>query len=139
MRLLCAPANLPGLVTRRGHIHRSQVLVAFEDDYRAYREVIAVGIRVLRPRAEVRITNSDALQEEVKRYEPHVVICDRPEVANPNNVIARINLSLDSLRPSRIRVGDPQWESTNPALDVLLGVLDEAEELIQTNRRYNKR
>jgi hypothetical protein len=116
-----------------------RVLVAFEDDYRAYREVIAAGIRVLRPRAEVRITNSNAIQEEVKRFEPNVVICDRPEVADPNNVLGRIELSLDPLLPSKIRVGDRLWELTNPALDVLLGVLDEVEELIQTNRPHNKR
>ena len=116
-----------------------RVLVAFEDDYRAYREVIAAGIRVLRPRAEVRITNSNAIQEEVKRFEPNVVICDRPEVADPNNVRARIELSLDSLLPSKIRVGDRLWVSTNPALDVLLGVLDEVEVLTQTSRHHNKR
>ena len=107
-----------------------RVLVAFEDDYRAYREVIAAGIRVLRPRAEVRTVNADALQEEVKRFKPQVVICDRREVADPNDVPAWIELSLDPVRPSRIRVGGRRWESTNPTLDVLLGVFDKVEELI---------
>ncbi len=114
-----------------------RVLVAFEDDYRAYREVIAAGIGVLRPRAEVRTANPDALEEELKRFKPHVVICDRPDAAAPNDVPAWIELPLDPLRPSRIHVGDRRWESTNPTLEVLLGVIDEVEELIQTNNHHN--
>ena len=104
-----------------------RVLVAFEDDYRAYREVIAAGIGVLRPRAEVRTANPDALEEELERFKPQVVICGRPESASPSDVPAWIELSLDPLRPGRIRVGDRRWESTNPTLDVLLGVIDEVE------------
>lgn len=115
-----------------------RVLVAFEDDYRAYREVIAAGIGVLRPHAAVRTANPDALDEELKRFKPQVVICGQPEAADPNDVLAWIELPLDPLRPGRIRVGDRRWESTNPTLDVLLGVIDEVEELFQTNNRRNK-
>ena len=104
-----------------------RVLVAFEDDYRAYREVIAAGIGVLRPRTEVRTANPDALEEELERFKPQVVICGRPESAGPSDVPAWIELPLDPLRPGRIRVGDRRWESTNPTLDVLLGVIDEVE------------
>jgi hypothetical protein len=115
-----------------------RVLVAFEDDYRAYREVIAAGIGMLRPRAEVRTANPDVLEEELERFQPQVVICGRPETADPNDIPAWIELPLDPLRPGRIRVGDRRWESTNPTLDVLLGVVDEVEELIQTNNHHNK-
>jgi hypothetical protein len=115
-----------------------RVLVAFEDDYRAYREVIAAGIGMLRPRAEVRTANPDVLEEELERFKPQVVICGRPETADPNDIPAWIELPLDPLRPGRIRVGDRRWESTNPTLDVLLGVVDEVEELIQTNNHHNK-
>ena len=115
-----------------------RVLVAFEDDYRAYREVIAAGIGILRPHAEVCSAKSDALEEELERFKPQVVICGRPESAGPSDVPAWIELSLDPLRPGRIRVGDRRWESTNPTLDVLLGVIDEVEELIQTDNHHNK-
>jgi hypothetical protein len=121
--LRCYPSEVGG----QEGAHRLRVLVAFEDDYRAYREVIAAGIGVLRPRAEVRTANPDALEEELERFKPQVVICGRPESASPSDVPAWIELSLDPLRPGRIRVGDRRWESTNPTLDVLLGVIDEVE------------
>ncbi len=115
-----------------------RVLVAFEDDYRAYREVIAAGIGMLRRHAEVRTTNSDALEVELKRFKPQVVICGRHEAADSKDVLAWIELALDPLRPGRIRVGDRQRESTNPTLDVLLGVIDEVEAHIPTNNHLNK-
>jgi hypothetical protein len=89
--------------------------------------VIAAGIGMLRPRAEVRTANPDALEEELERFKPKVVICGRPESADPNDVLAWIELPLDPLRPGRILAGDRRWESTNPTLDVLLGVVDEVE------------
>jgi hypothetical protein len=108
--------------------HRLRVLVVFGDDYRAYREVLAVGIGVLRLSAEVRTTNPTGLEVELKHFKPQMVISDQPEAAaDPSEVSAWIELSLDPLRPSRIRVGGLRWESTNPTLDVLLAVFDKVE------------
>ncbi len=36
-----------------------RILVCFEDNYRAYRDVIASGIRILRPHAEVETADAD--------------------------------------------------------------------------------
>jgi hypothetical protein len=111
--------------------HRLRVLVVFGDDYRAYREVLAVGVGVLRPSTEVRTTNPAGLEVEVKHFKPQVVISDQPEAAaDPNDVSAWIELSLDPLLPSSIRVGGLRWKWTNPTLDVLLDVFDKVEELI---------
>jgi hypothetical protein len=116
-----------------------RILVAVEDDYRAYRDVIATGIRVLRPHAEVDTTDLDALEEEVKRFKPEVVVCSRPDAADPNDGPTWIELSLDPLRPSKIRMGDRRWELTNPTVDVLLHVVDEAEKLGRTKNVLGKR
>jgi hypothetical protein len=51
-----------------------RILVALEDDYRAYRDVIAVGIHALRPHTEVTNAALKKLEEEVGRLEPDVVI-----------------------------------------------------------------
>ncbi len=40
--------------------------MSLESDYRAYRDVLAVGIRILRPRIEVEIADSQVLEEEVE-------------------------------------------------------------------------
>ncbi len=102
-----------------------RILVSFEDDYRAYRDVIAAGIRILRPQAEVETTVLDALEEETTRFEPDVVICSRSSAADSKVGPAWIELSLDPLRPSNIRVGDRRWTSTNPTLQELLGMIDD--------------
>jgi hypothetical protein len=108
-----------------------RVLVAFEDDYRAYREVIATGIRVLRPSAEVCTINPAGLEVEIKHFEPQVIISTQPEAAaDTYDVPAWIELNIDPLLPSKIRVDDCRWESTNPTLDVLFDVFDKVEELI---------
>jgi len=109
-----------------------RVLVVFEDDYRAYREVIAAGIRALRPRTEVQTADVDVLEEEVRRFEPHLVICSRPNALDTGGLPACVELSLEPLQPSRICVGGRYSEQTNPSQDALLAVIDEVEQLLQT-------
>ena len=102
-----------------------RILVSFEDDYRAHRDVIAAGIRILRPHAEVQTTDPDALEEETTRFEPEVVICGRSSAADSQDGPAWLEFSLDPLRPSNIRVGGRRWTSTNPTLEELLGIIDD--------------
>jgi F420-dependent methylenetetrahydromethanopterin dehydrogenase len=108
-----------------------RVLVAFEDDYRAYREVIAAGIRVLRPRTEVETAALEALEERLERFDPQLVVCSRPNTLAPRQLAAWVEIPVDPIRPTKICVGGRYSESTNPTLDVLLEVIDEVEELIQ--------
>jgi hypothetical protein len=51
-----------------------RVLVAFDDQYQTYREVIAAAIQVLRPQVEVSTTDLDDLEAQVARLNPRVVI-----------------------------------------------------------------
>jgi hypothetical protein len=106
----------------------ARILVAFEDEYLAYREVIAAAIRVLRPGAQVQSTNLDALAQEVERTDPHVVICTRPNTVDPGRRPAWIVLPTDPTRPARTCVGGRYSERANPTVEVLLGIVDEVEE-----------
>ncbi len=106
----------------------ARILVAFEDEYLAYREVIAAAIRVLRPGAQVQSTNLDALAKEVERTDPHVVICSRPNTVDPGSRPAWIVLPTDPTRPARICVGGRYSERANPTVEVLVGIVDEVEE-----------
>jgi len=100
--------------------------VALEDDYRAYREMIAAGLRLLRPGTEVESTTIEALEEELERFDPQVVICSAHEgVQQPEARLAWIELSLEPTQPTKISVGGRYLERTNPGVKELLSVIDE--------------
>jgi hypothetical protein len=101
--------------------------VALDDDYRAYREVIATGIRLVRPNIEVATTGVDALEEEVARLDPHVVICNLPATAGSGERVPWVELSLDPTRPSVVCIGESYSERSNPTLEALLQVIDEVD------------
>jgi hypothetical protein len=112
-----------------------RVLVAFEDDYRTYRETIAAAIRVLRrPHAEVETAELGELAEHIERFDPQLVICTRANTVDPGGRPAWVELSVDPLEAAKVCVGGRYSERTNPTLDVLLGVIDEVEELIRTDK-----
>jgi hypothetical protein len=106
----------------------SRILVAIEDEYRAYREVIAAALRVLRPGAQVESVNLDALAQEVERFVPHLVICSRPNTVDPGGRPAWVVLPTHPTRPARICVRGRYSEQANPTVEVLVGIVDEVEE-----------
>ena len=108
-----------------------RVLVAFGDEYRAYREVIAAGIRILRPRTDVATATPAEIEGEIGRFGPQVVVCGRPGIADPGDVPAWVELPVESQRPARVRVGARRRASVNLDLEGLLAVVDEAEELVR--------
>jgi hypothetical protein len=107
---------------------QTRVLIAMEDEYRAYREVIAAGIRTLRPGTEVAAIALERLEGELARLDPEVVVCSRPGgTMEMEGRFAWVELSLDPRRSTKISRGGRQSESTNPTLEELLAVMDEAE------------
>jgi len=111
------------------------VLVATEDEYRAYREVIAAGVQMLRPDTEVTAIGLDLLEGELARRDPEVVVCSRPgRPAEAEGRLAWVELPLDPTRPTKISLGGRRSESTNPTLETLLAVIDEAEGLSRSPR-----
>jgi hypothetical protein len=102
-----------------------------EKEYRSYREVIAGAIGAVRPHFEVATAGIEALDEEVKRFDPHLVICSLPAASAKR--IAWVKLSLDPLGPSVVCVGGRCTEVHNPVLDTLLDVIDQVEDLVDTD------
>ena len=120
-------ANLYRLVSRRGAVS-IRILVALEDDYRVYRETIAAGIRILRPRAEAKSVELKALEDEVERFKPQVVIYSGPTIVDTDSSPAWVNLSVDPTSSTKISVRGYCFERTNPTLEELLELIEQVEE-----------
>ncbi len=110
-----------------------RILVAFEDDYRAYREVLGAGIRILRPHVEVETASLEALGERIEHFDPHLVICGGHEAAPSGGTTAWVEIPLNLLQPAKLWVGGRYSERSNTTVGELLAVIDEVEELTQTN------
>lgn len=107
-----------------------RVLLSFEEKYRLYGQAMAAAIREFRPDVEVAVCDGRDLEEEAERFDPQLVICSPPTPENPlDDRLARIELSPEPDQPSRFRVGDRQWETTNPTLGEILPVVDETKRL----------
>jgi hypothetical protein len=102
-----------------------RVLVALEDNYRTYRETIAISLRILRPDIKVETSALEALEEELERFDPQVVICSGREEVESDGTPAWIELSLEPTQPTKIRVGERYLERTNPTLSELAEIIDE--------------
>ena len=110
---------------------QTRVLVAFGDEYRAYREVIAAGVRLLRPHTEVSTAVPTDLEAKIALLDPQVVVCGVPGRPDPGSgsVTAWVEMPVGVGRPARVRVGDGgRREALGLTMEGLLGVIDEAEE-----------
>ena len=121
----------PGEIGTRGEEGGEvRILVVFEGDYRAYRDVLAAGILILRPHVEVEAADLEALEEEVARFKPQVLICSRPEPVDSGGLAAWLEISADPTCPAKVSVGGRYSERPNPTLEELLCIIDEVEQLL---------
>ena len=125
------PRYSPGASIQKGGAVLTRVLVAYADEYRAYREVLASGISLLRPYTEVSTAAPADLEAKIALLDPRVVVCGVPGRADPGDRPAWVELPPEVGRPARIRVGARRREAAGLTLEGLLGVLDETEELVR--------
>ena len=87
---------------------KTRILVAFEDEYRAYREFMAGAVRAHRPHVEVMVAGLCALGEEVARFDPDLVSLVRappgPRAAG-QDLPGRRALRDYQPRPGRVALG----------------------------------
>ena len=121
----------------RGTTNIMRILVAFEDDYRAYADALAKAIRAARPHLDVAMVGLETLLTGVARLDPHLIICSSPNPAanQQEGKLAWVELSVDPHRPSKFCVSGRRWESLNPSLEELLGVVEETEQLLVGSSR----
>jgi hypothetical protein len=113
-----------------------RVLVVYEDSYRSYGQTMVGAIRGLRPCVEAELIQVRELEAEVKRFDPHLVICNRPNTVDPGARVAWVRLSDDPDEPSEFCLAGRRWGSENPELEDVLKIIDEMEELLREGRDF---
>lgn len=104
-----------------------RILIAYEEQHRAYRDTIAEVLVSLRPHAQVEVSGVSGLGEAVSRLDPHVVIADSPNVVDPGGRPAWVQLPADTDESAGLCIGGDYKKITNPGLEELLDHVDEAE------------
>ncbi len=103
-----------------------RVLIAIEDRHRVYREAIGEYLRAVRPQLDVRLVSSLALNGELRRFNPQIVVHGGPPVPIPDLLPCWVELSLNPNLATVFRTGRVNREVLNPSVSHLLAVIDEA-------------
>jgi hypothetical protein len=103
-----------------------RVILAFEDGFDTYQGMLVAALRILRPDAEVLTVEPGEIGGAARRFSPHVVIGGPFEEAEVRDVPAWVELSLDPIRSTRVKVDGEYAEMVNPSLDKLLAIIERA-------------
>ena len=113
-----------------------RILLAFEEDYRSYREVIAATIRVLRPHVEVSTTDPEGLEREVARLRPHLIVSSQPKTTVRSPTMAWIKVASDKpTQPSEVWFGQDRWETADPVIKPITQTVDSIEQKLASPER----
>jgi hypothetical protein len=113
---------------------RIRVLVAIEEEYRSYRDVIAACIRLLRPHVEVSSTTLEGLRRKAASLAPQLIVSSRARTAIPSPPIAWITIPTDDpTKPTEVWLAEERWKAAELETNVvglLERVIDRAEEAL---------
>jgi hypothetical protein len=111
-----------------------RILIAYEDSHRSYGQTLAGAIRGLRPVVETAVVQVRELEAEVGRFDPHLVVCNRPNTLDPGGRLAWLRLSDEPEEPSEFCLAGRRWGAENPGLDEVLAFIEETEKLLRPGR-----
>jgi len=107
-----------------------RVLIIYEDSHRSYGEALVRAIRASRPDLEVALAHRRELEAELERFDPHLVVCNRPNTIDPGDRAAWVLLSDDPEEPSEVCINGQHRRLENPGLEEMLAIIDETEGLV---------
>ena len=106
-----------------------RVLITVDEGYRLYRDVLAGGLKAMRPTLEVATVALNDFEKRLKSFEPHLVICGGQNFARSEGPVAWIDLAFGPTmplqRPAQFWVDGRYREITNPNLQSMVSVIDE--------------
>jgi hypothetical protein len=105
-----------------------RVLVSIEP--RSYREALTVALRHLRPRLQVRAAAPEYLEEVVRRFRPHLVVCNEATSPVRANAVSWIEIVIHDGMGATVVVGERERVVEGVTLADLLAAIDETEGLI---------
>jgi hypothetical protein len=112
-----------------------KILIAYEKSHRLYGYALGRAIKARRPHLVVEIADEpEALEAEVERLDPHLVISNRPNTVDPGGRVAWLRLSHEPNEESDICLDGATSRSLNPGLEEVLRIIDETEELVRSGR-----
>jgi hypothetical protein len=118
----------------KGRDDAMRILIAYEDSHRSYGQTLAGAIRGLRPVVETAVVQVRELEAEVGRFDPHLVVCNRPNTFDLGGRSAWLRLSDEPEEPSEFCLAGRHWGAENPGLDEVLAFIEETEKLLRPGR-----
>jgi hypothetical protein len=96
-----------------------------------YREVLALLLHRNRSEAEVLISPPEALDGEVGRFKPHLVVCSEGAVPDiPPGVLCRVEIMYSDGLDARIGLDGQVAEAKDVGIEDLLALVDRTEKMI---------
>jgi hypothetical protein len=120
-------------VSLEGSVQTVRILIAVKP--RMYGEVVALFLHRRRPNAEVLISPPEALDGEVVRFRPHLVVCSEgavPEI--PPGVLCRVEIMCSDGLNARISLDGRVAEAKDVRMEDLLALVDRTEQMILEER-----
>jgi hypothetical protein len=109
-----------------------RVLIAYEERHHIYGDAVEDLLRRCRPHISVMNVPLEELEDQLLRFVRHLVVSSESNTVDPGGMAAWIELSPQPAEPSRACISGRHAEFGNPGLAMLLVVVDEAEELVQS-------
>lgn len=116
-------------ITRGRSTRIARILIAVKP--RMYREVLALLLHQNRPEAEVLISPPEALDGEVGRFKPHLIVCSEgtaPDISP--DVVCRVETMFSDGLDAKIRLDGQLTEAKDVGIEDLLALVDRTEKMI---------
>lgn len=116
------------------HLHMRSVRILVANEPRAYREVFASTLQILRPEAEIVEAKPEHLDREVKRFQPDLVLCSNVSPLVQNTVRNWILLYPENEPSIMIFTSGELSTVGNVDLEDLISLVDRTAEAINNDR-----